>query len=70
MANLELVVVLEVKASVRVVKLRNVWRTAHSEVWPGVVKVFRRETLIPEEETGELCMRTGVAHGTGGLEVA
>jgi len=59
MANVELVVVLEVKASVRVAKLRSVCWTSHNEVWPGEVKVFRRETLIPEEETGELCMRTG-----------
>jgi hypothetical protein len=58
-ANVELVVVLEVKASVRVAKLRSMCWTSHNEVWPGAVKVFRRETLIPEEETGELCMRTG-----------
>jgi hypothetical protein len=71
MANLELVVVLEEKTSVRVREIQGVCVAFDGEVAPGVMKVFRRETLIPKEEAGELCMRTGpVLLQTGGMKVA
>lgn len=71
MTNLESVVVLEEKTSVRVKVVLGISAAFAfgGEVSSSVVKVFRRETLNPKEETGKLCMRAGsVPPRTGGIQ--
>ena len=70
MANLESVVVLEEKTSVRVKVGLVVSAAFGGEVSSSVVKVFRRETVTPKEETGKLCMRAGSVPPRTGGEVA